>query len=228
VVLPVVNPDAVAENVHRLAEGRRAGRRSNRRGVDLNRNFSRLAPPRLHPLAGSRRPGLPYYMGPRPFSEPEARAVAEVAHRARPRAAVSFHAFGELLLYPWAHTPRPHPRRPVYEALGAAFRGAQGARPYDVRSAHAFYPTVGDLDDHLDHTHGTLAFTVEVGRLTRRVLHPRRILDPFHWMNPTDPEPALTPAVEGTLALLSAVAEPQVVGLERLGRAPSRLPLAAQ
>lgn len=71
-IVPSVNPD-----------GRRARARGNAHGVDLNRNFSvdwRRIP------RSSR-----YYSGPRPFSEPESRVVADLVRRIRPRLSIWFH-----------------------------------------------------------------------------------------------------------------------------------------
>lgn len=76
-----VNPDGHA---HR--------RRTNSRGVDLNRNFA----------AGWRRaepPGSGYYQGPKPFSEPESRAVRRLAKRIRPDLSIWYHQpWNEVLL----------------------------------------------------------------------------------------------------------------------------------
>jgi protein MpaA len=65
-------------------DGAAAGTRQNAHGVDLNRNFG----------VGWRRGGFPfstYFPGPRPFSEPESRALAALVKRERPQATITFH-----------------------------------------------------------------------------------------------------------------------------------------
>lgn len=193
VVMPVVNPDALAANMERLARGRIAYQRRNARGVDLNRNFPPIGGKgSWHPFAGSAWRWSPYHRGPHPLSEPESAAVAEVATQVRPQLSLGFHSFGNLLLYPWAHTRARNPHEPAYRRLGTAFVGALGRIPYAVRQAIDLYPTRGDLDDWLDATFGTLALTVEVGGLDRRLWHPLAFANPFCWMNPTRVEPTVT------------------------------------
>lgn len=183
VFLPVVNPDAVSSNLERLRAGRLAYQRCNANGVDLNRNFAPIERRRLwHPFAGSRHRWSPHYMGPAPWSEPETQAVAETALDVRPKVALGFHSFGNLLLFPWAFTEDRHPEAASYERLGAAF--CDGGEPYRLQQACAFYPTLGDMDDWLDHAVGTRAFTVEVGRGPRNIRNLLHLLNPFYWMNP--------------------------------------------
>ncbi|MFL5832643.1 MAG: DUF2817 domain-containing protein [Solirubrobacterales bacterium] len=69
-VVPTLNPDGVA-----------AGTRGNAHGVDLNRNF----PFRWRPLGGGE------YSGPRPLSEPEARAAHRLILRDQPDVTIWFH-----------------------------------------------------------------------------------------------------------------------------------------
>ncbi len=205
-VLPVANPDAFAANLARLARGERAHQRGNAAGVDLNRNFPRIPGARSwHPFSGSAWRRSPHYAGPHALSEPEARAVVETAAGASPRLALGFHSFGELLLYPWAHTAAPNPRVADYMALGRAFRAGQGPSPWRVGPSFGFYPVIGDLDDFLDAELGTLAFTVEVGRPSARLLLSRAALNPFWWMNAPDAEGALAAVVPGVMSLLRAV-----------------------
>ncbi|MGZ3452068.1 MAG: M14 family metallopeptidase [Polyangiales bacterium] len=185
VVLPVCNPDAYVFNMARVSRGEIAWRRGNARGVDLNRNFPQIGSGRSwHPFSGSTRSWSPHYVGPAPLSEPESRTIVEVARAVKPRLALGFHSFGQLMLYPWAHTRAPHPQRATYVAHAHAFTDVMRT-PYRVGQATSLYPTIGDLDDYLDAELGTLAFTVEVGMLDRRLLHPRRAINPFAWMNPS-------------------------------------------
>jgi Zinc carboxypeptidase len=203
VVLPVVNPDALAHNLERLGARRLAGRRCNGRGVDLNRNFGAQSVelPR-HPLSGSRRRWSPHYTGPHAFSEPESRAVRDVALETRPSLALGFHSYGNLLLYPWAHTDAPNPRAPLYRALADSFCGAQPRERYTVKQAGHWYPIFGDMDDWLDATLGTLAFTVEVSRPERSWRDLGRLINPFWWMNPEAADEAIAEVVPGVCALL--------------------------
>lgn len=215
VVLPSVNPDAVAYNLDRIARGRRAGRRTNSRGVDLNRNFEWVSDrmPR-HPFAGSRRRWSLHYIGPHPFSEPETRAIRAVVRDVGPALSLAFHSFGNLLLFPWAHSAQPNPRAEIYRMLARRFVAAMTHEPYDVRQARSFYPTVGDMDDWLDARTGALAFTVEISRLTRRILSPSRLLNPFFWMNPKNAQRTLANLIPGVQALIEA-ASGHVAGLVR-------------
>jgi predicted deacylase len=194
VILPIMNPDGLHANSLRLAAGRRAYKRCNAHGVDLNRNFPRQADELpLNPLGGSRWRLSPHYVGPHPLSEPETRALHDVVREIRPRVSVGFHSFGDLLLYPWAFTTRPNPRRSRYERAGRAFVAALPRANYRVMQATEWYSTVGDMDDWLDAEYGTLAFTVEVSRPMRRLSNLRRATNPFAWSNPV----SLAPAVDG-------------------------------
>ena len=213
VVLPIVNPDALAANLARHARGERAWQRCNGSGVDLNRNFPRLSRRRVfNPLAGSRMRLSPYYAGPHALSEPESRAVHDVAVATRPFLSLAFHSFGNMLLSPWAHTHRANPRTRVYRDLGGALTRSLARFPYQLRQAQSLYSMLGEMDDWLDAEFGTLAFTVEVSRPEFSVRRPWKILNPFWWMNPEASRPVVDDLSPGILSLLGAA----VVGVGTL------------
>lgn len=103
-VVDTANPDGLA------AHGR-----ANGHGVDLNRNWSY----RWRPGA---RDG--YYPGPRPFSEPEARAMRALIERVQPRVSVWFHQPWNAVLAP-CHGPAPLQRR--YAKIAHMKRSCRGA-----------------------------------------------------------------------------------------------------
>ena len=65
-------------------DGLRRGIRTNARGVDLNRNFS-------YRWSSAEPPSSGYYGGPRPFSEPETRAVRSLVGRIEPDVSIWYH-----------------------------------------------------------------------------------------------------------------------------------------
>ncbi len=207
VLLPVVNPDGFAANMDRLRRGLPGWVRGNAAGVDLNRNFPLVLQAgerqSRNPLAGSSWRPSPWFRGTAPLSEPESRALADVAREVRPTLALGFHSFGQLLLHPWGYKSAPHPRASRYRALSEAFLRGKPDSEFRIRQTAAWYPIVGGLDDWLDGTFGTYAFTVEVSRLDRRLLHPR-VANPFWWANPVDPRAALDQVVPSVLALLQS------------------------
>lgn len=204
-VVPAVNLDARARAV--ACRGRAVGRapRQNARGVDLNRNFP--YPPDAedvwHPLAGTRHRWLPWYRGPEPLSEPEARAVVDLCDRLKPATCANLHSVGRLFLYPYCYTGRQPADLEAFRAIGEAFRAAQPGVRYAVKQSRDWYTIVGDMDDWLYDAHGTLAFTLELSTPLAGVgWNPLRLLNQFAWMNPPTPDGPIANAAEACLAAL--------------------------
>ncbi len=75
-------------------------------GVDLNRNYDF----NWHD-GGEGNPGSWFYRGKAPFSEKEIYAVKTLALRENVMAGISFHSYGEIVLYPWGnYYPAPDHR----------------------------------------------------------------------------------------------------------------------
>jgi N-acetylmuramoyl-L-alanine amidase len=87
-VIDTVNPDGLAHDTRRNAHG-----------VDLNRNFS-------VDWKGGVSHSSGYYPGPRPFSEPESRAVRDLVLQLRPKVSIWLHQPWNGVLAP-CHGPIP-------------------------------------------------------------------------------------------------------------------------
>jgi predicted deacylase len=210
-VVPAINVDlrqrtAAALNQDRWWLGRG---RANRHGVDLNRNFPPPAGARdaWHTLAGSRFRVFPWFRGPAPLSEPESAAIAQLAEQLRPVAALGLHATGGLVLYPPCHSAAPPPDVELFRAMGEKFVAAQRGQRYRVKQSHAWYAILGDLDDWLYASFGTLAMTVELGwPMANLADPPARVPSMLSWFNPRKPDLILEQTAEACLqALLAGV-----------------------
>lgn len=143
--VPLMNPD-----------GREAMRRTNQNQVDLNRNYS------FGFTAGGNH-------GPTPFSEPENRAIRDLAAQYPPIMSLSYHTSGEYLLYSWTHNDAgaPDSAAMIYhgsiisEAISYLVNGRE--QHYTLRQGGRWYFTEGEYCDYMYTAHNTLAYTVEMG-----------------------------------------------------------------
>ena len=110
--------------------------------------------------------GAETYRGPAAFSEPETRAIRDfVLAHPNITAAISFHTYGELILYPYGYTASPSPpdMNPhglsLFRALGRAMASTTG---YTLQQASELYVTDGDTVDWLYGALGIYAFTFEM------------------------------------------------------------------
>ena len=126
--ITTVNPDGVA-----------ADRRGNAHGVDLNRNFSHGFDPTLD---GG------YESGPRPFSEPETRAVKRLSKRVGFDLAVWYHQ-------PWGQTLVPCNSSRPYAMRYSRVSGLEPRRECEVYAP-------GSAISWQRHRFGTVSFVVEL------------------------------------------------------------------
>jgi carboxypeptidase T len=158
-VVPVVNPDGYQYTWSTDRYWRKNLR--DRHGVDLNRNF---------PIgfggtgsSGSKRSEI--YRGAHAFSEPESIALRDLARRERIALHIDFHAYGQMLLYPWSYTGTPAKDRDRMAAIGdrmASVMVAAHGTPYRLSSAIEFYPAAGTMMDWMYGEVGALSYAIEL------------------------------------------------------------------
>jgi carboxypeptidase T len=158
-VVPVVNPDGYQ---HTWAGDRfwRKNRRD-RHGVDLNRNFGVA----WGGSGSSSNKRNETYRGEYAFSEPETQALRDLAKRERFALHVDFHAYGELLLYPWTHTRTAAPDRDRYRAIAdriASAMFAEHEHRYTLRSGAELYAAAGTMTDWMYGDAEAFSYTIEL------------------------------------------------------------------
>jgi carboxypeptidase T len=158
-VVPVVNPDG-----YDYTWGTDRYWRKNRRGrfgVDLNRNFGVA----WGGDGSSSRKSSEVYRGEYAFSEPESAALRDFAKREGFAVHVDFHAYGQLVLYPWSYTGAPAKDRDRFAAVGdriaSALFAPHGTR-YTLMQSVELYPASGTMEDWMYGELGAQSFTIEL------------------------------------------------------------------
>ncbi|XP_031348043.1 carboxypeptidase B-like [Photinus pyralis] len=165
-ILPVFNPDGY-EYSHTKARFWRKTR-SNQgacKGTDANRNFG------YHwgEVGTSDSSCSDIFRGPSAFSEPESRAVRDyILYRQNQiKLYLTFHSYGNYLLYPWGFTSAlPHDDKEL-RSLGEKVNNAivaAGGNSYTIgTSTNVLYPAAGGTDDWAKGVAGVeLAYTIEL------------------------------------------------------------------
>ena len=201
-IVPILNVDGRARVEADLRAGENRYRRTNANGVDLNRDFASNREARAiwrHILP--RR----YTTSPAPLSQPESQAIDRLAQREAFDVAVSLHAWGGYLYYPWAGRWERPEDRSRFETLGRVMQSGQGARAYRVQQLGRwafFFRGHGMELDHLYEQYGTHAFLMELTRSGLSLRHPADRKVNFRWYNPRDPGPDTDRGVGALLALV--------------------------
>lgn len=172
-IVPDVNPDG---GEYDIATGSYRSWRLNRQpnsgssaiGTDLNRNWAF----QWGCCGGSSgTPGSETYRGPRAESAPEVKVVADFARsrvvggKQQLRAAIDFHTYSELVLWPYGYTRADTAPgmtiddRNAFAAVGGKMAASNG---YTAEQASDLYITDGSIDDWLWGNQKIFAYTFEM------------------------------------------------------------------
>ncbi|XP_060521682.1 carboxypeptidase B-like [Cylas formicarius] len=163
---PLLNPDGY-EYTHKVDRLWRKNRRGYGRcaGIDLNRNFGY----RWGGQGSSKNPCAETYGGTGPFSEPETAAIQKFIQEATAKwkAYISFHSYGQYILYPWGYNrvvpPDFQDLEDVGQKVAAAIKSVGGPQYTVGPAGNTLYPAAGGSDDWAK---GTMkmkyAYTIEL------------------------------------------------------------------
>lgn len=172
-IVPDVNPDG---GEYDIATGSYRSWRKNRQpnsgssaiGTDLNRNWAF----QWGCCGGSSTsPGSETYRGPRAESAPEVKVVGDFARsrvvggRQQLKAAIDFHTYSELVLWPYGYTRSDTAPgmtlddRNAFAAVGGKMAASNG---YTAEQASDLYITDGSIDDWLWGNQKVFAYTFEM------------------------------------------------------------------
>jgi hypothetical protein len=103
------------------------------------------------------------YRGPSPFSEPETQAIRDLLIDIHPTYHISYHSFGELLLYPFGfQVNTPSADDPIYVAWAGTDK-KPAVQGYNPGVGADLYTTNGEQTDYAAAVQGSLAITPELG-----------------------------------------------------------------
>jgi carboxypeptidase T len=131
-------------------------------GVDLNRNYALQ-------WGGQGSSGSytsQIYRGPSAFSEPEALAMKELMENRHFVAGITYHTYGELVLWPYGYISNAiAPDATALAALGTAMAQATpklNSGHYTPQPSWQLYPAAGVTDDYAYGEHGIFCYTIEL------------------------------------------------------------------
>lgn len=169
-ILPIVNPDGLEFSIHYYRMWRK-NRRYNGDfcwGVDVNRNYGYKWG--YDDIGSSPSPISEAYRGADPFSEPETRAIKAFLIENPPVGALSYHNYGQQILYPWGYidelTPDDAEMEAIAEEMSELIFQVNGRGYTYGPGASTIYLTNGDSDDWIYATFGAFAFTIELPPLS--------------------------------------------------------------
>ena len=181
-LIPMVNPDGVE-----YMDSRNDGWRKNRApkegqtyniGVDLNRNYAykwRLYDifPEAYGDSWTSNPESWNYRGEYPFSENETTAVKNFVESEDINISLSYHSYGEFIIYPWMHTSQYTPDEEIFISIGEGMASISKYDFYKGKGTLLPWPggTIGTSENWLYGERNILSFTIELCR-TRAPTNP--------------------------------------------------------
>ena len=159
-VVPMLNPDGAVYSRKQKRMWRK-NRRKNRwgMGVDNNRNYS-------YKWGGPGASGSAWsdtFRGPSAMSEVENQVIANLQEEYGFSAAISFHSYSELILWPWGYTSSMQTRDHAFFLKHGTVMG-QIMDDYEPMQASGLYAASGIFDDYLYGEHNVVAYTIELGK----------------------------------------------------------------
>jgi len=175
--LPVLNPDGHKVVLDQINTGWRKNIRDNNNngmmnvvgvnaadGVDLNRNYGH----HWNFIGASNNPTSLTYHGPEAFSEPETTIFRDFLAEHNFIAGISYHSFGELVLYPYGYmmaqySPDAQQLDELAVAMAVTIPSQQtGQDHYSPSPSWGLYPASGTSEDWSYGMEGIFAFTIEL------------------------------------------------------------------
>jgi hypothetical protein len=186
-LIPMVNPDGVMADTRKNCAPNHGpfGHSSSitSYGVNLNRNYD---DPWFLAYVFPLRYYLPIilpdssfnYRGPSPFSENETTAVKNFAETHEFCLSISYHSYGEFIVYPWMHTTKQTKDESLFRSVGENISLINNyyLSVKKDRLIPLYGGTLGSSENWLYREKGALAFTVEVGE-ERRPTDPQVVHD---------------------------------------------------
>jgi hypothetical protein len=169
-IVPIVNPDGLVYSQTVYTMWRKNKRDNNNNGVfersydgvDLNRNYGYKWG--YDDVGSSPYPGDETYRGKSAFSEPETQAIRALVLQHNFTFSISFHSYGETMLFPWGYANADTPDDKLFNDVGARMAVFNGYA-YGNAKDGIIYNTNGDSDDWLYGDRGTLAYTFELATM---------------------------------------------------------------